>query len=346
MKEQLQQTLVDSLEYLMSLTKEDIRPEEAKTRLNLLQKQYPETQMNLLWEEQAYDYSLHYDTLLYLAGEGTISLSFCPESSLPWPMRGIHRWSESDLLRVNDTILKVGDAVANLDFIWDETHLMSRLIDACIIRQIIEKEPIEISDAELQQAMNTFRKTQKLHKVEDTYKWMAQQGITHERFENLIAERATLTKLKDKITADQVENYFQEHQTDFDTAFIAYWNCDGEQTAWEIWEQISNGKVDFYKAAQNYFLTTAENNSRVSWDLFSKVQRNQTSSYLREAIFNASSDEILKPLLIDKGYAMIYVLSFSPSCFDETTKKAIKNILFEEWLAQCRQEATIEWYWG
>src|SRR5262245_49738026 len=98
MKETLRRALVDSLDYLVTLTREGIRPAEARARLRLLQEQHPETGVDLLWEEEAYDQSVHYDALLRLSGEGTISLSFCPERALPWPLRGVQRWSEADLV--------------------------------------------------------------------------------------------------------------------------------------------------------------------------------------------------------------------------------------------------------
>jgi hypothetical protein len=49
-----------------------------------------------------------------------VSLSFCPDEELPWPLRGVGRWSDKDLVRVNNTLLRVEDAIAFLDFIWNE----------------------------------------------------------------------------------------------------------------------------------------------------------------------------------------------------------------------------------
>src|SRR3989442_911758 len=112
MKATLQQTLIDTLDYLMTLSREGLRPKEAQTRLRLLQKRRPDIGMDLLWEEEAYDQSVHYDMLLHLAGQGTVSLSFCPDRAVPWPMRGVHRWSEADLVRVNNTVLRVFQAIA------------------------------------------------------------------------------------------------------------------------------------------------------------------------------------------------------------------------------------------
>src|SRR5262245_52676270 len=127
--------LVDTLEYLRTLIRESVRPEEARARLRLLQDSHPRARMELLWEEEACDYSVHYDTLLHFAGEGTISLSFCPERTLPWPLRGVHRWREMDLVRVNAKVLNVRQAIVFLDFIWNEAPILTRLVNACLIQE-------------------------------------------------------------------------------------------------------------------------------------------------------------------------------------------------------------------
>ena len=85
-----------------------------------LRGRHPDLAIDLLAEEEAFDQSVHYDVLLRRAGEGTVSLSYCPERAIPWPLRGVHRWSEAELVRVNANVLQGEQAIACLDFIWDE----------------------------------------------------------------------------------------------------------------------------------------------------------------------------------------------------------------------------------
>lgn len=72
MKETVQQTLVETLDYLMTLVRDGIRPEEARSGLRLLQSRHGEVGMQLIWEEEAYDHSMHYDALLNLPGKGSV----------------------------------------------------------------------------------------------------------------------------------------------------------------------------------------------------------------------------------------------------------------------------------
>jgi putative peptide maturation system protein len=344
MHNKLQQALTDTLNYLMVLVRDGIRSQEAQARLRLVQQQHPDTDIDLLWEEETYDHSVHYDALLHLPGQGTVSLSFCPERALPWPMRGVHRWSEKDLVRVNTTVLEVEQAIACLDFIWDEARIINRLINVCLIREALAKDPLELSNPELQQAMDAFRRAHKLYTAEDTYQWMARHGMTHEQLEHLVTDEATVAKLRDRVTAGRVEAYFEEHRADFDTAYIARFAFSDEASAHRTCEQIRFGELDFYEAAQRYFVAAAL--SHPSRDLFTVVQRGHVSPDLATAIFTATPGEVVGPVHTEDGYAIVRVLSRTPTCLNEPTRSAIKRILFEQWLADLRETATIEWYWG
>jgi putative peptide maturation system protein len=346
MKRELQNAVVDALDYLVTLIQEGVRPEEARKRFRLLRERHLETGMDLLWEEGAYDHALHYDTLLHLPGGGTVSLSFCPDRALPWLLRGVHRWSEADLVRVNNIVLKVDQAIACLDFIWDEAQIINRLVNVCLIQETLDKDPVLLTDAELQCAMDGFRRAHKLYTTEETYRWLERHGMTQERLERLVADEASVAKLRDRVTASQVEEYFEVRRADFDTAWIARIECSDEESAHRIYEQIRTGEVDFYEAACRRFLAASERAEHSSGEAFAVLQRKQTPSKLGAALFAAAPGEVLGPMHTGGDSAVIRVLSFAPARLDERTRSTIKKILFEDWLAERRQAATIEWYWG
>lgn len=346
MKTALQHVLVETLDYLMTLSQKDTQPEEAKARFRHLQKQYPDTKLELLWEREEYDRSLHYDVLLRLHEQGTVSLSFCPDRVLPWPLRGVHRWTEGDLVRVNNTVLQVGQAIACLDFMWDEAPIVNHLIDMCLIQEELEQRPIEVSNADLQLALDSFRQKRKLYTAKDTYRWLEQHGLTHEQLEQLLIDQLLVTKLCERVTANHVDNYFGAHQADFDTAYLARLQFSNKESAYQIYEQLCIGKVDFHEAAKYCLRSTNPLEQRLK-PFFEIVQRRQMYPELRLPVFaTAEPDTILQPLLVQKSYTIVQVLSLSPARLNEPTREIIKKLLFEEWLTQRRRTAKIEWYWG
>jgi putative peptide maturation system protein len=204
--------LSDTLGYLRQLHADGVEPADALAGISTLSQLHPETPVDLLWLEEPYDRSIHYDALIHLPGDGTVSLSFSPERDLPWPLRGVQRWRDRDLGRVNGVVLTVDHAITQLDFIWDQAPIVRRLVDACLIQEALQREPIDVDEVDLQLAMDAFRRARRLFAAADTRRWLADQGLSAEKLEQLIKDQATLRKLRERIAGGRVEEYFREHR--------------------------------------------------------------------------------------------------------------------------------------
>lgn len=341
MTDSLKPALCAAIDYLKTLNREGVRPNEARTRLQGLRSQYPGTRVDLLWEEEACDRSVHYDALIHDAGEGTVSISFCPEKTLPWPLRGVQRWSEMNLVRVNATVLKVDQAVALLDFIWDDAPMLKRLVHAALIREALNQEPVTLTDEDLQRALNAFRRTHRLLKAADMHRWMAERGLTQEKLECLVIEHAQIAALRDRVTAGRVEEYFESHRADFDTVSIAQFAVSDPGEAQRIAAQIRTGAIDFDEAAERCFLTGRS----IPIEHFAAIRRGQAVPELHP-VFSAEPNSVLGPIRSGETSTIIRVLSITPASLDSPTRSKIQDKLFELWLDARREESTIEWYWG
>jgi putative peptide maturation system protein len=346
MNDFLRQAVLDVLDYLFALQRDGVRPRDARTGLQPLRRRYPDLGIDLLAEEEAFDHSVHYDALLRHSGEGTVSLSYCPERAVPWPLRGVHRWSEGDLVHVNSNVLPVDKAMACLDFIWDEAPIIERLVNMCLIHEELEKHPIELTDAELQEAMDQFRSSKKLFKADDTLAWLERHGMSHEQMERYVTENATVPKLRDRIAGDRVEEYFLEHASDFDIARVARIEIASEGQARELAELIRAGRQDFFAVAEHCFFEAAERGSPPKAGLFTLIERREAPHAFREQLFTAASGQLVGPFSLETGHVLMRVVAMIPARLDARTRSAIKKILFNDWLAERRQAARIEWCWG
>jgi putative peptide maturation system protein len=314
MNESLRQTVSDVLDYLLDIQHESVRPREARARLQPLRGRHPELEIDLLAEEQVFDQSVHYDALVRRAGEGTVSLSYCPERAVPWPLRGVHRWSEGDLVRVNDNVLQVDVAMACLDFIWDEAPIIERLVNMCLIQEELERNPIELTDTELQEAMDKFRSAKKLFKAEDTVRWLERQGMSQEKLEKYVTESAVVPKLRDRIAAGQVEEYFRQHSSDFDTARVARFEVPTEGQARELVELIRAGKQNFFAAAERVYFDAAERGAPPKASLYAMIERRQAAAALRDQLFATAPGQLIGPVPVENGgHALMRVLSIIPA---------------------------------
>jgi putative peptide maturation system protein len=345
--------LDELLDYLRRLSVDRARPTEALDRMRRLRERHPRTSLELVWEEEAYDASVHYDLLVRADDLGTASLSYCPDRVQPWPLRGAHRWSDQDLLRVNHTTLPVSQAVACLDFVWDQAPLVERLVNVCLIQEELAREPIDLSEAELQLAMDAFRRARRLATAQDTFLWMQRRGITHTELEALVGDEATIAKLRARIADGQVEPYFRMHQAEFDTAHIARIAFASEAEALAATALARTGVLGFFAVAQSVFTAdtlqrpalAAAPTSGPPSAAFEVLQRSRATSPAVEAIFAAGPSEVVGPVWDGHAHILALVLAHTRAQLDASTHATIERVLFDEWLAHRRAQADIEWFW-
>ena len=334
---ELASLLTDTLDCLRTLRRERVRPDAARASIRRLTKAYAPVDIDLVWEEEPYDGSLHYDALVHLAGEGTVSMSFCAADALPWPLRGVQRLSDQNMLRVNRTLVSVNQVVAMLDFMWDEAPVLQRLIDVALIEEELERNPVEVADADVQAAMNAFRRAHRLYTAADTHRWLEQHAMTHAKLEELVTYEATVAKLRERVAADRVESRLAANRADFDTARIARFVCADAEVARQTVERIRNSRSDFYAEAER----TEQPDLR-----FAEVTRCENPPELAAAVFAAASGEVVGPIPTPDGHLIVRVLSFAPAQLDDRTRRAVQQALFDEWLGMRRDAARVEWYWG
>jgi putative peptide maturation system protein len=194
--------------------------------------------------------------------------------------------------------------------------------------------------------MNKFRSAKKLFKAEDTLRWLERHGMSQEKLERYVAESAIVPKLRDRIAADRVEEYFRQHAGDFDTAWIARLEVTDESGARELGEQIRAGEQEFFAAAERCYFDAAERGKPPTAALFAVIERREAAATFRDQLFAAAPGQLVGPVPVETGQVLLRVLAIVPARLDDRTHIAIKKILFEDWLAECRQAAQIEWCWG
>jgi putative peptide maturation system protein len=360
--------LGETLDYLKEVARDGAGPAEAWHRFRGLQQRHPETPLDLVWLEETYDRSVHYDALLDLPGEGTVSLSFCPEGGLAWPLRGVQRWRDQELLRVNETVLTVDHAIACLDYIWNEARILRQLVDVCLIQEALRHAPIVLSDAELQRAMDRFRRTHGLLTAAATHAWMAERGVTPEKLERLVADEATLARLRERVVAGRIEAYFESHRDELAAVALTRLELADEAEARRAFEELQAG-ADFDALARDRLADALARGRRPPLLQSAVLRRSEASELgvlehtgviraascplkgepppdLFSALFAAGPGDVIGPLRTGRGFALLRVVAVAPPRLDAAAREEIARRLFEEWLAERRGEARIEWYWG
>jgi putative peptide maturation system protein len=334
--------LDDALAFLTAAAAERAEPTEAQRRLHELRREHPGVQLRLVWQREPYDGSIHYDLLMTRPGSGTVSLSYAPDLALPWAFRGGHRVSERLLVRVNGVDMELDQAIACLDFLWDESRLADRLVTACLVREALEEDVLELSDAELQEAMDAFRRARGLLDGGATREWMARHCLSHADLEELAAGEAAVARLRKKTTGDRVRPYFATHRRQLDVLRIAELVFASGAAARRAADETDAGR-DFFAMAEAALATGAASSPA---GFFRTLRRGDLATVIAESVAGARAGMTLGPQPAGGGHALIRVLAVQPAVLDEPTTDLIERRLFDAWLNLRKESARVEWFWG
>ncbi|WP_214416503.1 TIGR04500 family putative peptide maturation system protein [Sphaerisporangium fuscum] len=295
---------------------------------------HPGIRARLVGQREEYDGSLHHALLVKGEDGSTVSLSWCPATALPWPLRGVHRAAEHLLLRVNGVDTPVSRAIACLDFVWDESRVADRLITDALVRESLEESPEHFTDAELQEALNAFRRARGLLTAEATRAWMDRHGISHVELEELVTAEASVARLRSRVAAGRVEEWFAAHGHELDVARVVQLTLTGEGA------EVKPGS--FLAAAERAFA----GGEAAPAPLFATLRRGELAPEVAALVFRAAPGTVVGPVRTGDGEVLYKVLAVVPAVLDEAVRLEAERRIFAEWIERRRSTAKIEWFWG
>jgi putative peptide maturation system protein len=241
-------------------------------------------------------------------------------------------------LEVNGEEITLYDALlpakahGNLEF-------LQAAIDAAIIRQTTERQAIEVSDEELQQAADDFRAVRELYSPEAIATWLAARRLTFEDWEALIECNLLRQKLRETVTAGKIEQHFAENKLAFDEAEISRLVVADEDIARELLAQITEEGADFHSLARSYSIDAA---TRLAGGYAGKLKRADMEAAVESAVFGAQPGKVVGPFKLDDGWHLIKIESLHRAELDDTVRETIKAQVFADWLDERRQHSEIK----
>ncbi|GAA4252963.1 TIGR04500 family putative peptide maturation system protein [Dactylosporangium darangshiense] len=321
--------LTEAVGLLRAATAEKAERAEVRARVDALRARHPEAGLRLLWQREEYDGSLHYDLLVRqpATDAGVVSVSWCPDDALPWPLRGVQRGGEMLLVRVDGFELGVADAIGFLDLLWREAPLRDRLVDTCLVRLALDAaaDGTELDDAALQEAADAFRRARGLLTLEDTRAWMSRERLSDQQFEDLVAHQARVARLRERVTAGRVDAELAADPGRYEQLRLVRVEAADDAAAARL-----AAAPDLLAAAAADFAAGVG-----PAPVLMTVTRADLDPALAEAIAGGV------PVPLAGGYLVAAVLGVQPA-----TRDAVSRRLFGEWLAERRAAAHIEWNWG
>ncbi len=307
-----------------------------RERLDSLRRTEPATRFTLLVDREAYDNRLSFDVLIREPAGRTVSVSIT-DDGLPWPLRGVARATEFDLLRVNTVTMPIQEAFSSIDAMFDDRHILRSLIDACLLGEAIDAEGIEIHPGELQSAADSFRAARGLFSAESTNHWLRERSLSPEQFGQLVEQQAKISALRSIIVGDRVD------------AVSAGAACGTAPTFLQVsWVQVPAGadRADSDAAqvlARDPLLaivTARREQRRAGLERWRSADVPERFS----AVLDAPVGTVVRAT--DGPPALAVVVDRDEPQDAEAARERLARRVFDEWLAERRRSADIQWFWG
>lgn len=340
--------VIEALALLRELADRQLDPPAAERELAGLRERHPKARLDLVWDREPYAGTVHYDLVVSHDGRNAVWLGWCPDRGIPWVLRGVHRHSEADLVRVNGETLRVGAAMQLIDYIWSDQRIIDGLVDSCLVRQaLVALELPQPSDAELQRSVDEFRRRHGLLTSQATLEWLDRRGMSYEQLEFYIADSARVRALRSAVVGDAVRSHFERHRSELRRATLLLVTTGDRAVAEAIAAHDGGGREAFLQAAlqhQHGRMATA----RAGRETLGLVvrQAQQLPEALAVAVFAAAPGTVVGPVADRTQYHVAHVVEHHDAVLDDACAEAIAEHLFGEWLETERRKASIEWMWG
>jgi len=298
--------------------------------------------LELVWHREQIDGALTFH-LLVMAQERVYSIGVSSGTVLPWPLRGATPAAPDVLVTVNGTEVRVWQAIACLDFLWQQRALMQAIVDAALIAEQSELDPPEVAAPELAAAVERFYSERGLQTVAQREQWQRERGMSPVTIEQLLRELLIRRKTEVKLVNGDLNIHRSKRRGEYQGIRVAQLALDEAHrervSAWM--EEIPDAGV-FDLAA------------RLAWDAdYARPPRIEFLELLgyelgesAETVWSSKPGSVQMVQLPDGSWRLISLIAHESTVSETTLEHRIVKRLVNAWCAERRKTARIAWRWG
>ena len=294
---------------------------------------YPSLSPRIIVDQPPGCPQVEYDVLLQRPEGGSVSLSWRPDASLPWALVHSDHWAANYVLTVGTQDVPVQDALLFLRM-QGERHpdLMQDMLDGQLVIEALAADPPPVSDAEMQQEADMFRRARGLLTAEATQRWLRDSAVDEAGFRDFLLFRIRERKF-------------------FAALAAATQDADLVQFAGQL-ERIDvlwvHGPDDIVRRV----LARGEPLVTVVADAL--AQPNDGIEFERLTVFAcdapaefaaAASGAVIGPMAWGERRGVAQVLRRAPAVADAATVRRMHALRRRAWLDARRAEVDVYWHW-
>jgi peptidylprolyl isomerase len=204
-----------------------------------------------------------------------------------------------------------------------------------------KKAGVTVSEAEIQERADQFRRVRALHRASDTNKYLDAMRISLDEFEAFITDSLYQEKMLNKVCNEQaVQAYFKLNSPKFDSIEVSHIVLDLEGKAKEMIAVLRDDPDSFGEMAREHSIAE----TRERGGLIGKVLRGSLRNDLEAKVFNAAEGDLLGPFASGDRttFEIFRVNAKHPARLDDDTATEVRRLLREDWLRARAQEHAIQ----
>lgn len=234
------------------------------------------------------------------------------------------------MIRFKDITIEPDEIVACLKKTLQLKQICNQILHQRIIHQSAIDTGVSVTIEEIRAEADQLRYEHRLFQATDIFAWLSDQLIDAKDWEAGIHDRLLTQKLSQHLFSTEVEQFFTEHQGEFDQVILYQIAVPYEQLAREIAYDIAEGEISFYEAAHIYDLDCQR---RYLCGYEGRLYRSSFPPELATVIFNAKPRQVIGPIPLEQASYLFMVEEFIPA---ELTPECYQDILdrfFHQWLS-------------
>ena len=246
---------------------------------------------------------------------------------------------ELPFLDVDNEQISLEQALQYLQISGRLIPLMQEIVSFHILfKEVQKRQELEVSSADLEQAIIDFRLQKKLTESGKFQDWLVRQGMDRGVFQARMALRLKFEKLREQIAEPNLQSYFEKHKPELDSIVLSCLIVTDKDLVFQLYHQLSAGKTNFEQIVQEYSLTESQEVNIIH----GPTRRVRLPQELKVVINEATLGQLVGPLEIGKRWTIFRVDSVQSAKLEGQLKQELQNLLFQQWLDGQLKQLTVK----
>lgn len=246
-------------------------------------------------------------------------------------------------LAIGAQTISLGQALRYLKRSGKLTAFLNEIVGQhVLLLELASRQNLDISIAELEQQVQSFRERQQLDNPDSFQEWLSSNGLTYGAFHNLVTDDLKVEKLKAQISEEPTSTYFNEHQDALTQVKLTYIVFTEQALADEVRQRIDQGKASFDDVASECLNQAFLKHSNQVALKQETLRRGQIRQELQSAIADMPVGQAVGPVGVDGQWWLLKVDEILEAKLEGALKQQLETDFFKRWLTERMQQAPVQ----